>query len=118
VGNDNNAVVTHLLARGADVHSVSENGGGTLLHSAATHSDNRELVELLLHHGADPNARDRALRTPLHFAASTSEMRRIPVPLRNSHPLRSAESSRSCRRSSKAVRIDLRDASGRTATDQ
>jgi len=81
VGNDNNAVVALLLARGADVSSVSQYEGGTLLHSAATHSDNRELIELLLKHGADPNARDRALRTPLHFAASTSETRRIPVPL-------------------------------------
>lgn len=118
VGNDNNVVVTHLLARGADVHSVSENGGSTLLHSAATHSDNRELVELLLHHGADPNARDGALRTPLHFAASTSEMRRIPVPLGKSP-------SPPFGRKLEVVQAlikggadpNLRDASGRTATD-
>jgi ankyrin repeat protein len=118
VGSDNNAVVTHLLARGADVHSVSENGGGTLLHSAATHSDNRELVELLLHHGADPNARDRALRTSLHFAASTSELRRIPVPLGKSP-------SPPFGRKLEVVHAlikggadpNLRDASGRTAAD-
>jgi ankyrin repeat protein len=63
------------------VESKSQYGGGTLLHSAATHSDNREMVELLLKHGAIPNARDEEGKTPLHIAASNSETRKVPVPL-------------------------------------
>jgi ankyrin repeat protein len=81
VGSDNNAVVSLLLEKGADANSVSAHGGGSLLHQAATQSDNREMIELLLKHGANPNARDSDARTPLHVAASTTETRKIPVPL-------------------------------------
>lgn len=44
----------------------------TPLHHAATHDDrNAPLAALLLRNGADANAEDRHLQTPLHTAAST-----------------------------------------------
>ena len=42
--------------------------GCTALHYAA-HSGSRLAVDLLLNHGAEPNALDNNLDTPLHFAA-------------------------------------------------
>ena len=47
-----------LLARGARVDEENPETGSTPLNEAASHG-NRELVALLLSHGADRNRRDR-----------------------------------------------------------
>lgn len=68
-----------LVAAGADVNApwkregVDMARGTTALHTAAR--DNRpELIEALLKAGGDPNVRDRDGFTPLHYAASRSEI--------------------------------------------
>jgi ankyrin repeat protein len=65
-----------LLARGADP-TWSERGGekGTSLHAAAR-AGNRELVELLLAHGGDPNG-DVDCAGNAIFAAKTPELRAL-----------------------------------------
>ena len=68
-----------LTARGADVNApwkrdgVDMSRGTTALHTAAR--ENRpEMVEALLKAGANPNVRDKEGFTPLHYAASRSEV--------------------------------------------
>jgi hypothetical protein len=118
VSNDNNAVAALLFARGANLNIKPRFGGGTLLHAVAIHSDNREMIELLLKHEANPNARDDQGRTPLHVAASTQEQHVIPVPL-------GKPPSSTYERKIEIVQAlikggadpSLRDTSGRTAAD-
>jgi uncharacterized protein len=63
-----------LLARGADVGAVSRNATANMpLHAALAGRMERRLVELLLAHGADVNARGGAGYTPLHLAASRGD---------------------------------------------
>ncbi|CAD7963193.1 unnamed protein product [Amoebophrya sp. A120] len=50
------------------VNSVDTYGKRTALHLACFQNE-PEVAELLLQHGADPFARDRDLRTPLHYAS-------------------------------------------------
>jgi ankyrin repeat protein len=63
-----------LLARGAEVNSASRNPQMVMpLHSAVTASS-RDLVSMLLSHGADVNARQQGDFTPLHEAALAGDM--------------------------------------------
>ena len=72
--NENPAVVSLLLDRGADL-MARDRLGRTPLHWAAWFNE-PAVVGLLLARGADPNARDRGGATPLHGAAKRS---RSPV---------------------------------------
>lgn len=67
VWRDDKARVEKLLARGADVNAV-DNDGDTALHGAAQ-SGNVEIVRLLLDKGANPNAKNKVGGTPLMWAA-------------------------------------------------
>lgn len=58
--------VKYLLDKGADVHVSDSNGGTALL--AATFTCREDIVVLLLAHGANPNALDRTIGTPISIA--------------------------------------------------
>lgn len=63
------ALAALLLTNGADPNALAGHFGGTILHEAVKARD-RELARTLLHHGADPNPRDMAGKTPLHQAVA------------------------------------------------
>jgi ankyrin repeat protein len=73
------AAVGLLLERGAEVNSASQNEMQVMpLHSAAATGDGDaryEIAELLLEHGADPNARQQDDFTPLMAAEQTGDER-------------------------------------------
>ena len=70
---------TVLLDHGADVAAASTNGmANQLLHAAAA-GRHLSLVELLLAHGADPNARQHGGWTPLQAAAQHGDAAMIRV---------------------------------------
>ncbi|EAX96081.1 hypothetical protein TVAG_063840 [Trichomonas vaginalis G3] len=56
-----------LIMHGADVNSNENEDMETALHWA-TIFDYKEMVDLLLSHGADPNKQDRNMMSPLHLA--------------------------------------------------
>ncbi|MEO7716833.1 MAG: ankyrin repeat domain-containing protein [Capsulimonas sp.] len=60
-------IVATLLAAGApvDIHNKNDHWGTTPLHAAA-HANQAAIAEMLIQHGADPNALDRNGQTPLH----------------------------------------------------
>lgn len=64
--------VVRLIANGSSTAERSEDGQ-TVLHYCAIYND-QEIAELLLDHGADINARDHRLRTPLNVALSSEAM--------------------------------------------
>ena len=67
-------VARFLIEQGADVNAAAENAQRVApLHAAAAVRD-RETTELLLAHGADPNAKQQLDYTPLHGAASRGDM--------------------------------------------
>uniref|UniRef100_A0A8C9PX46 Ribonuclease L n=1 Tax=Spermophilus dauricus TaxID=99837 RepID=A0A8C9PX46_SPEDA len=59
--------IQQLLHRGADVNFQEEVGGWTPLHNAVQ-CGRKDIVELLLHHGADPHQRKRNGATPFIIA--------------------------------------------------
>lgn len=66
------AVVELLLARGADVRAVSKNPlRVTALHSAVADGGHAAIGRMLVHAGADVNARQQLGWTPLHGAADS-----------------------------------------------
>jgi ankyrin repeat protein len=65
----NEAAVQKLLAAEPDLARARDSHGSAGLHAAAARG-HRDVVRLLLRHGADPNARDAGDNaSPLHFAA-------------------------------------------------
>ena len=56
--------------------------GETAVHIAAA-AGHIEMLQMLLTHGADPNAEDRIRETPLHYAAMTGEARSIRLLLKH-----------------------------------
>jgi ankyrin repeat protein len=62
--------IERYLAQGGDVELRNEQGH-TLLMAAAWHQWPK-IVRLLLSYSADPNARDKTGKTPLHHAAMSS----------------------------------------------
>lgn len=62
-----------LIERGADVVAPARNAMKVApVHAAATQGD-REMMQLLLERGADPNARQQMDYTPLHGSASRGD---------------------------------------------
>ena len=73
------AVAIVLLEHGADPRMASKPAGFTPLHSAVADdagTDVKELVQMLIDAGADPNARSASGGTPLHTAGFTGN---VPV---------------------------------------
>ena len=64
-------VAWFLINRGADIHAVGS-GDETLLHCAARLD--LELVNYLVEHGLDPNAKNKAGVTPLHHAVCAERL--------------------------------------------
>ena len=62
------AIAAHLIEQGADVEAVGERQRARALHLAAELAD-IDLIEVLLTHGADVDARDADGRTPLIIAS-------------------------------------------------
>ncbi|XP_044141336.1 ankyrin repeat domain-containing protein 49-like [Bufo gargarizans] len=69
------AIVRELIAKGADVHTVTVDGW-TPLHSACKWN-NTEVASFLLQHGADINAQTKGSLTPLHLAAANRDCCRL-----------------------------------------
>ncbi|PNP56937.1 hypothetical protein FNYG_15304 [Fusarium nygamai] len=63
----------HLLRNSANVN-LKDRFGRTALHYAVErHGNRRDIIRLLLHSGADVNARDKKFMSPLHIAARYAE---------------------------------------------
>jgi hypothetical protein len=71
------AVAELLIARGAEVNAV-DNDGDTPLHSAAR-SGQPEMESLLIKHGAEVNARDNRGRTALSLAAEGKHLEAVKI---------------------------------------
>lgn len=71
-------VLALLLEQGADVNVQAPMGGVTLLHIGAFRGD-REIVTLLLRHGADKNARMTAGERPVDLARTQGHTALIPL---------------------------------------
>jgi ankyrin repeat protein len=68
------ATVGSLLRRSAPVDVVSENDLGVRPLNSAVAGGHSEIVRLLLEHGADPDAPERAGYAPLHAAAENGDV--------------------------------------------
>ena len=65
------------LDQGADPSVIGDEGAA--LHWAIRRGAQREIIELLLDRGADPNLADGGGDTPLHYAVGESDDRRVEV---------------------------------------
>lgn len=63
-------VIEMLIAKGVDVNCCTDGGHSALQYAASR--DRHEIVELLLHHHADPNKKDDRGATPLHRAGKSN----------------------------------------------
>ena len=70
--NGHEAVVLLLLGCSNDLVKTKDYYNHTPLHMAV-HGGHVSIVRLLLEHGADANAQDGSLKSPLHYAVSESE---------------------------------------------
>eukprot|EP00302_Diacronema_sp_CCMP2436_P023275 CAMPEP_0179913014 /NCGR_PEP_ID=MMETSP0983-20121128/221_1 /TAXON_ID=483367 /ORGANISM="non described non described, Strain CCMP 2436" /LENGTH=230 /DNA_ID=CAMNT_0021814949 /DNA_START=60 /DNA_END=751 /DNA_ORIENTATION=+ len=68
------ALVSLILAAGAQPSPLSRTGACTPLHLAARAAEGAEVVHLLLTYGADPRERDHRQQTPLHVAAKFANL--------------------------------------------
>jgi len=69
--------VPWLLEHGADPNRRSAPRGETVLHAAARRGVRRELLEMLVAHGADPTAVDDAGKTPLDLAREKGKTKAV-----------------------------------------
>jgi ankyrin repeat protein len=75
---NNVTLLRHLIARGADVNAdvvQDQFGAAKPLHYACDHGQNPEIVQELLSHRANPNAKGFFGQTPLHAAAAARPKR-------------------------------------------
>ncbi len=72
-----NAMVESLLRQGTPANLRGENGTTALL--LAARYRNTDCVELLIEHGADPNAANDDGATPLHWGAGSMEIVRLLI---------------------------------------
>ena len=90
------AMLTLLLegdaaaAQGVSVATTEAVTNQTPLHIAAERG-NDAAVELLLNHGADPNALDRLDRKPVQLAAEADELSTVEIIMEAMHPGKAAE---------------------------
>ena len=77
VNNDQRAVISLLLAAGADVNASAWDGYTALL--CSLHKDNLELTRILLDANAQVNAQNASVDYPLHSAIGHSETERIDL---------------------------------------
>ncbi|CAG7925132.1 unnamed protein product [Penicillium olsonii] len=85
VGNENasEAVARYLLEAGADVNMKLENGRFANALAAAIQHDDRDIVKLLVSHGADVHAQSGCRGSIIEFAVADNSWRSIPVLLEN-----------------------------------
>jgi ankyrin repeat protein len=68
VRHDQLAAAQHLMEKGADPKAVNQRNGQTLLHTAAQHTYDPALIDLLVSLGIDKTAKDRFGRTARDYA--------------------------------------------------
>ncbi|HYG77985.1 MAG TPA: ankyrin repeat domain-containing protein [Planctomycetota bacterium] len=61
-------LVALLLSHGADIKSINERNGQSVLHACARNNDSADMAELLIAQGAEINVRDKNNRTALGYA--------------------------------------------------
>lgn len=71
---DTTSTVMHLVEGGADVNDVSGEQTPLVL---ALNRGNSEVIDYLLEHGVDVNARDRWERTPIFYATDASQIEKL-----------------------------------------
>lgn len=72
-------LVEALLGLGANLQLKAVKGGETALHLATLVSDGQDCVDLLIRSGADVDAVDSRLETPLHFAARANNVKAVEL---------------------------------------
>jgi ankyrin repeat protein len=87
--------VAQLVEQRVDIEAVHSSSGRTAL-AVASHCGNDDVVAILLHHGANTEARDLDGMTPLHLAASRGHYRVVQY-LLQSHANVDAQESRNSR---------------------
>ena len=70
--------IERLLADGADIHAWNKYGW-TPLHAAAQFNENSEVIEALLHAGADPKLKDSYGKLPADYTAKNKRIKNSKV---------------------------------------